>query len=104
MIGAKHLVHDIRVDESETRMAKRFWKRADDVEPHLLPQAHGAFVARHHEVVLHRSVATRCRLGLRVLTHPGGDTFSSRLLGDDVAAVADMRTRALSVRFHVVSA
>src|SRR5439155_3268144 len=85
-------------------MAKRSWKRADDVEPHLLPQVHGAFVARHHEVVLHRSVATRRRLDLGVLAHSGGDTLSSRLLGHNVATVADMRAGAFSVRFQVVGA
>src|SRR5689334_2489680 len=82
--GAQALVHYIRIDEAEPRMAKRVRDRPDDRKAHLLPQMDRALVRRHDEVVLHRAEAVDERLALRVFAHPRGDPSAARALRHDV--------------------
>ena len=102
VLYARNLEHDVGVNESQSGMAKPVGYGADDLEPHVLPEAHGALVRGYDQVVLHRPVAARDRLHLRVLAHHRGNTFASGVLADDVAAITDVRTRTVEVRSQVV--
>src|SRR5215510_11995855 len=85
-------------------MTESAWNLADDVEPHVRPEANRALVRGHDQVVLHCPVPARDRLHLRVLTHSRGDAFASRMFADDVAAVADVRAWTVEVRPQCVGA
>jgi hypothetical protein len=100
----QHLVHHVRVDESEARMAERTGNGADDLKTQALPEAHRAVIGRHHQVELHRSVTTTPGFSLRMFTHRRRDAPAARVTGDHVAAVADVCRRAVEVRSQIVSA
>src|SRR5262249_6380528 len=96
------LVHDVRVHETQAGLVERLRDRPDDRKAHLAPEMNRALVRRDDEIELHRPIAARDRLRLRVVAHARGDSTAAGVLGYDVAAVADVRSSALEVRPQVV--
>ena len=94
---------DESIHQAVIRMIEGFWQRADDFKAMFLPEMHRYFIGRDDGIELHGLEAKCHRLLLQVVAHRRGNTVSPGVSRDDiVAAVTDMRSRSLLIRFEVI--
>src|SRR5213593_4716944 len=90
----KRTVHNVNIDISFFRMAKRARQSAGDLETKLVPKVDRGGVRRDNEIELHGTKSKSPRLVQRVLAHLASHSKPTRIWRNHEGSVRDMRTGA----------